>query len=454
MSLQTNRRLWFDVTTLALWQGQPAVGIVRTERELCRQLLHAEVPVSFCFFDRRSPGFIEIDRQQVETMLATPPVPEQAGPAATVRIEQWLQRISLKAIQHLPSSWRLGAKIFLASQRQRVLDLVNAVRRNGSPARKQRSARPVGKPVRLAADDIYVSMGLDWDLKDMDWLYREKRRCGFRCVLFCYDLIPYRLPHLYSGDVSARFARYFVNLAWCADLVFAISEHTRRDFLAFLDEAHHARRPACEVIRLGCDASTPDDSKIGAVVRDMTNRDFILYVSTLERRKNHEVLYRAYTRMVESGQSDLPLLVFVGMRGWGVDDLLKDLRLDPRVAGKIVLLERINDDELNALYEHCRFTVYPSLYEGWGLPIAEGLAHGKFCLASNTSSIAEVGGSLVEYLDPWDLPAWTGRLAELCANRNAVDALNARVRAHYQAPTWQGAAATLLERIDRLVQAA
>jgi glycosyltransferase involved in cell wall biosynthesis len=459
MTSQPTPRLWFDITTLALWQHRPAVGIVRTEREICRRLLDTHTTsVRFCFFNQRSPGFVEIGRDQILAMLAAVPAPAttdpDAGPSTSAKIEQWLQGISLRAIKRLPAPWRLGAKIFLANRRQQVLGLLGALRRRRGrgPGRATPplASRPAGRTVHFSENDIYLSMGLDWDHKDLDWLYREKRARNFRCILFCYDLIPYRFPHLYSGDVSARFARYFVSLAWCADHVFCISENTRRDLLAFLDESHHTRRPPCTVIRLGCDASMPDAQRIGPAVKALLTQEFILYVSTVERRKNHEVLYRAYVRLVEAGVHNLPTLVFVGMRGWGVGDLLQDIRLDPRVAGKILLLDRTNDDELNALYAHCRFTVYPSLYEGWGLPIAEGMAHGKFCLASNASSIPEVGGALVETLDPWDLPAWTDRLAALFADPEEIDRLNARVKSDYRPPTWEQASAQLLETVRQL----
>jgi len=74
------------------------------------------------------------------------------------------------------------------------------------------------------------------------------------------------------------------------------------------------------------------------------------------------------------------------MIGWGVGELISDLTLDP--ASKVDLnVERVNDDELAFLYQRCLFTIYPSLYEGWGLPVAESLRTGKFCIASSTSSV-------------------------------------------------------------------
>ena len=129
----------------------------------------------------------------------------------------------------------------------------------------------------------------------------------------------------------------------------------------------------------------------------------------IERRKNHDILYRAWLRLIEAGCT-IPNLVFVGMRGWGVDDLLSDLARDRRIRGRIHVLQTVSDTELAMLYDRCLYTVYPSLYEGWGLPVVESFAFGKFCLCSNAGSLPEAGGDLAEYLDPWDLNAWVERI--------------------------------------------
>ncbi len=453
--MSENFSIWLDVTTLYLWQDRPAVGIVRTEKEICRRFLDQdEAPTRFCYFDKSASAFFEIGTDRLALLLAPPPPPSAASHATHTpeTLEGRLKNAALRVLGHFPASWRLPAIKFLAAHRPRVMRIAYllGILRRRIFSRAVAPARPLGEPVRFAAGDVYVSMGLDWDHKDLDWLFREKRKLGFSAILFCYDFIPYKFPQLFSGDVSARFARYFVNLAWCADTVFCISQHTRRDFDAFLEESHHSRRPSREVIRLGCDIAAPDRGRIGATVKELLNQDFTLFVSTIERRKNHETLYRAYTRLIDEGMKDVPLLIFAGMRGWGIDDLLKDISLDPRVQGKIRVLNHINDDELSALYEHALFTVYPSLYEGWGLPVAESLAHGKFCLASNAASIPEVGGDLVEYLDPWNVPAWASRLRDLFSHREEVRRLNDRVKAEYRPPTWDQAANAVLHSAIRL----
>ena len=74
---------------------------------------------------------------------------------------------------------------------------------------------------------------------------------------------------------------------------------------------------------------------------------------------------------------------------------------DPDTKEQFIFLHNVSDEELSWLYDHCLFSIYPSFYEGWGLPIAESIAHGKPCLASNTSSMPEIAGDLLTYFSPY-----------------------------------------------------
>jgi glycosyltransferase involved in cell wall biosynthesis len=129
----------------------------------------------------------------------------------------------------------------------------------------------------------------------------------------------------------------------------------------------------------------------------------VLFVSTIEIRKNHRLLVRVWRRLIaRHGTEAVPALIFAGQIGWMVDDLLADLAESGHLGGKIEHRPGLSDEELDEAYRSCLFTVFPSFCEGWGLPIAESLAHGKFCVASNRTSIPEVGGDLIDYFDPSD----------------------------------------------------
>jgi hypothetical protein len=109
---------------------------------------------------------------------------------------------------------------------------------------------------------------------------------------------------------------------------------------------------------------------------------------------------------------------------------------DPMVAGRIAIVDDASDRDLAWLYGNCRFTVYPSFYEGWGLPVAESLAYGKYCIASSTSSLPEVGQGLIKHIDPLDFVAWYDEVEGLISDRAKLARLETRIKSDYRPVTW------------------
>src|SRR5438045_6658259 len=96
----------------------------------------------------------------------------------------------------------------------------------------------------------------------------------------------------------------------------------------------------------------------------------------------------------------LPHLVIVGGVSWDGENTERFFKQDRRIEGLVHILDEIDDAALDRLYRNCLFTVYPSLYEGWGLPVGESLNYGKICIATNTSSVPEIAPALTDLLDP------------------------------------------------------
>src|SRR5262249_59911694 len=101
---------------------------------------------------------------------------------------------------------------------------------------------------------------------------------------------------------------------------------------------------------------------------------FVLYVSTIEVRKNHALLLRVWRRLIDRhGAEAVPRLVFIGRIGWLVDDLMAELSREGPLSDKVIILSGLPDAEVATAYRQCLFPGFPSLIEGWGLPVAEGL---------------------------------------------------------------------------------
>jgi glycosyltransferase involved in cell wall biosynthesis len=167
-------------------------------------------------------------------------------------------------------------------------------------------------------------------------------------------------------------------------------------------------------------------------------------------RKNHQLSYHVWRRLVEKhGRERVPRLALVGRPGWLTGDLLTQMRSDPLTRDHILLLHDVRDAELAWLYRHCLFTLYPSLYEGWGLPVAESLAAGKYCIASNSSSIPEIAGSLIDYHDPHDSAGCLSLVERALFDGTFLRKREEQIRAGYRITSWRACAAQVLDRIRR-----
>jgi glycosyltransferase involved in cell wall biosynthesis len=157
------------------------------------------------------------------------------------------------------------------------------------------------------------------------------------------------------------------------------------------------------------------------------------------------LLFRVWQRLLEELPKDeVPALVFAGKPGGLSHDLIAQLHNADFLDGKIVLIQDASDADLTALYRGCLFTLFPSLYEGWGLPVTESLSFGKPCLAGNGTSLPEAGGDLARYFDAEDLRDATRVIRATIEDRAGLAAWEAEVRARFRPVPWSASAAALL----------
>ncbi|NJP04353.1 MAG: glycosyltransferase family 4 protein [Chloroflexaceae bacterium] len=283
------------------------------------------------------------------------------------------------------------------------------------------------------------------------------RLCPCPTVVTIHDLAFVRYPYILDQAAQRYYHQVFESI-WRASAVIAVSEATRRDIVhvlgrpaAQIDVVYEAAAPSFRPLSLP-DGDTRSFASGLARGRayTLTSGEFVLFVSTLEPRKNIPTLLQAVHICCKRPANPPYRLVLAGARGWhddGIFKLVHRLGLDDVV----VFLGGVDQETLLWLYNACRVYVNPSLYEGFGLPVLEAMACGAPSLVSHTSSLPEVAGSAAVLLAPLDTVAWADALEHIW--HNADERASRRQQGLVQAArfSWQQAARETLAIYRRLV---
>ena len=252
-------------------------------------------------------------------------------------------------------------------------------------------------------NDHIVMIGTNWNTSAVEKLARQHSKRGGRVSQVIYDLIPYRYPQYCIDSLTKKFNVFLKRSRSFASQYICISEATKNDLLDYLSDfnsdvlvkswplAHefegYERNEKC------LESLQPDRLK-------KIQRPFVLCVGTIEVRKNGVALLKVWQRLLKELGDKTPQLVFAGKYGWKIEAFKKLLQEDLSLQQAVTIIPQATDADLAVLYQNCLFFVYPSLVEGWGLPVGEAAWFGKYSVVSSSSSLPEVCGDLVDYVDP------------------------------------------------------
>lgn len=243
-----------------------------------------------------------------------------------------------------------------------------------------------------------------------------------KSVWTCYDVSFKVEPEWFTPETARGLDERARTCLDRADHVIAISRHTKEDIVRLYGY------PADRVtsILLGASASSLAATDLPRGIP----RPYILFVGTLEPRKNVARLVHAFSSL------DLPhALVLAGAKGWRCDDVFHAIESSPR-RSRIVWLDYVAPPLLGALYRNAEIFIYPSLYEGFGIPLLEAMTHGCPVITTRLSSLPEVAGDAALYADPMDESEMAGKIRMLASDRSLRDDFSARGRARAAAFTW------------------
>jgi glycosyltransferase involved in cell wall biosynthesis len=401
-------RILFDVSDLIYYIGEHAnlTGIQRVQSSIVLAVLSNRlVPqhaLTFLSFDARSRSWVVIPTGFLFALLQDLflPVPQR-----TVTFPAEDARFGI-----LP-----GAKEFTGTG---VLD-------GGGPS-------------------VLCLLGAAW--VHQDYIHRVlalKRQFGTRFVMTVHDLIPIYARETCDQDTAVVFEEFMRRALKHVDYILAVSKNTAMDIKRY-SASLQIPEPPVTVTKNGSSFTEflPRESP-GTIAASELPERFVLFVATIEGRKNHQLILDLWRRMIEEGD-DPPHLICVGRLGWKSIGFVSTVVESGYLGGRVHLLREICDADLKLLYSRCLFTLCPSFYEGWGLPVGEALAMGKICVCSNRASLPEVAGEFGVYIDIDDRASSLAVIRRLLNDSVERARLEAEIRRGYEPVTWQSVAKSVV----------
>jgi glycosyltransferase involved in cell wall biosynthesis len=285
----------------------------------------------------------------------------------------------------------------------------------------------------------FLGLSMDRSFAGVDLFHATEHLLPrFSSVLTVFTL--HDLIFLFHPETHKPLNRWFLTLMMprflrAADAVIAVSECTKRDAIRFYGIPEEKITVIYEGVNPRFRPASPEAI---AAVRARYNlpEHFILYVGTIEPRKNLTALLEAFHHLLAT--HDLRL-VFVGKKGWLYEGFFRRLR-ELGLEDRVIFTGYVPDEDLPAIYSAADLFVFPSLYEGFGLPVLEAMACGTPVVCSNTSCLPEVAGDAALLVDPADVRALAGAMERALTDEALRVTLRARVMGKARGFTWEQAA--------------
>ncbi len=349
--------IWVDVTDFKNWRGH-LTGIQRVAVNVGLSLKESKDNVKYIYYDDYLNKFLEAE------------------------IELGSEGIkSGRLANYLPLTYRndIVSRVF----RKLKILLID---------------RPSPAPVQKG--DVFFVPGSNVPYKRYAGLLKQLvEDKELQLVHVVHDVLPLTTPHYFDDDLKQQFSTYFRTLVPVMSALVSVSQTTNDEVASVFAKEIKQHNVATSVIPSGSDFGGGSGTKPAKF--PYKSGEFVISVGTIEPRKNRELLYAAYRLAANEGVA-LPPLIVSGKKGWRSSDFLSVASQDPAVKDSMIIRTDINDEELLWLYQNCKFSVYPSHAEGWGLPIAESLYYGKPCIAVEQSSMPEAAQGIIVPIDAYD----------------------------------------------------
>jgi glycosyltransferase involved in cell wall biosynthesis len=250
-----------------------------------------------------------------------------------------------------------------------------------------------------------------------------------RPVYFVHDLIPISHPQYCRSGEAARHARRMRSVLTTATGVIGNSQTTLDELNTFA-RSENLSMPTSISAWLGLDAPPP------STVDVPYSRPTFIILGTIEARKNHIMLLRVWSRLIDRLGTAAPRLLIVGQRGWEAGPVFNLLDHSDELRNHVIELSSCSDNELAEHLARSRALLFPSIAEGYGLPLIEALGLGVPVIASDLPVFREIGVGIPDLLDPKDDDRWEASILDYAHPDGKTRQAQLTRMAGYRVPDW------------------
>lgn len=274
---------------------------------------------------------------------------------------------------------------------------------------------------------LYFNVG-HTALQDDGYL-RWARTADIRPIFMIHDLIPITHPTFCRAGETERHKLRVRNMVTSGVGIIGNSQ-TTLDILAEFAGVENLALPPMLAAPLGTDARPKAPSTL-------EGRPTFVVLGTIEARKNHAMLLEIWSRLTRQYQAAAPLLLIIGQRGWECDQVFDLLDRSAALKSTVIEIGRCSDEELAAHLATARALLFPSLAEGYGIPIVEALSMGIPVIASDLTVFHEIGQGVPDLIDPLDSVAWEQAIRSYAVKDSAARRAQIYRMSAYRSPTWE-----------------
>ena len=251
-----------------------------------------------------------------------------------------------------------------------------------------------------------------------------------RPIYLVHDLIPITHPQFCRPGEDERHKERMITVLTSGIGVIGNSQATLDDLAAFA-KSEKLEMPPSLAAWLG------KEVRPSVSPRPIEGPPSFVAIGTIEARKNHLLLLDVWSRLIDKMGSNTPKLVIIGQRGWEAEPVFDLIDNSEKLRSHVTELNHCSDEELERHLVSARALLFPSLAEGYGLPLIEALELGVPVIASDLPVFREIAGEIPDYLEPQQASSWEGKILDYLDPDSSDRAAQLVRAANFRAPDWQ-----------------